>query len=476
MYCRCFPGVYLTMSIYTNMIIGRYFIALSFSLIFVNDVYAEGQNIEFHGQREVTPKQAPTKQKIQFHRRMIAPPIPQESLKNSEINEVVESTIVHQKPFYTLTRNESLLAKKASYYFEQNWYPKTGLWNSVSGYSHVTMWDVASGIAAALALEALNLETSEVTVYRLQKTLNTLNKLPLYKGVLPNREYNSKTGQPSGRLSQNKSHGNGWSALDIGRLLIWLNILQKKHPDFKNDVENIVSKWQLNRAIYKDTLYGTKLYKGKEYYRQEGRNGYLQYAAKGFQLFDFKVNLSNEHEYLESIKIDNITAIRDTRNVPFFTSDPYVLAALEFGKDPIWDQLDTIYSLHKNQWHKTNTLTSYGEDAMNKNPWFAYNNIYYYKKPWTSVSPSGKVIENPQLLSHKVAFGFSVLFDDEFSKALHDTVIDNSLQFRNIPTGVYQNGGINKAFNINTNSLILVSLWYKSLGFTSIHESLYERD
>ncbi|WP_367971456.1 DUF3131 domain-containing protein [Vibrio scophthalmi] len=101
---------------------------------------------------------------------------------------------------------------------------------------------------------------------------------------------------------------------------------------------------------------------------------------------------------------------------------------------------------------------------MNKNPWFAYNNLYYYGKSWTSVSPGGKVIENPQILSHKVAFGFSVLFDDEFAQQLFDAVLNNSLQARSIPTGEYENGGVNTAFNINTNSLILVALWYKQSG------------
>ena len=158
--------------------------------------------------------------------------------------------------------------------------------------------------------------------------------------------------------------------------------------------------------------------------------------------------------------------------MPFFTSDPYVLAALEFGIEAQWNQLDNIYLLHANKWQETALLSSYGEDAMSKNPWFAYNNIYYYNKPWTSVSPSGKVIENAQILSHKVAFAFSVLFEDEFSQLLHEAVINNSLPFRAVPTGVYQNGGSNKAFNINTNSLILVSLWYKSLGFSSIYKGV----
>ncbi len=127
-----------------------------------------------------------------------------------------------------------------------------------------------------------------------------------------------------------------------------------------------------------------------------------------------------------------------------------------------------IYELYKQTWGETGIISAYAEDAMSKNPWFAYNNIYYYEKAWTSVSPSGKTIENPQVLSNKVGFGFSVLFDDEFSDLLYQEVLGSSLKFRSIPAGKYSNGGINSSLNINTNSLILVGLWYRSKGRTPI--------
>ncbi|MCP4325181.1 MAG: DUF3131 domain-containing protein [Alteromonadales bacterium] len=426
------------------------------------DAYANSENISFYGQRGIVVEidEKTTDVEKLAHTKPLLPTFSNEA-KNRNFSQVSQ-----------LSENEQLLAQKAHYYFTNNWHSETGLWSSVAGYNYSTVWDIASGIAGTLALEGLKLESTEVTKKKLQKTLNTLNTLPLYKNILPNREYNSKTAQPSGRLSKSKSHGNGWSALDIGRLLIWLKILQTVHPTFTNDIEQITNRWQLHKAIYKGSLYGTKLYKGKEYYRQEGRHGYLQYAAKGFELFDFKVNLPNLEDHLQTINIDNIEIKRDTRNLPFFTSDPFVLGAIELGVDTNWNQLNNIYLLHFNKWRETGILTSYGEDAMNKNPWFAYNNIYYYKKPWTSVSSSGKVIENPQLLSYKVAFAFSVLFDDEFSQRLNETVIHSSLQFKSVPTGRYQNEGSNSAFNINTNSLVLVSLWYKSLGFSPIYESV----
>lgn len=428
------------------------------------EVIAEDEP-SFYGQRSVIAPTTTSQQPTTFHRRVIAPPI------NSDIDDELELIISPEpalKELIPLSRNELLLAKKAQYYFQRNVREETGLWDSVQGYPHLTMWDVASGIAATLAMEKLGLKTQRETHYDLKKTLNTLLELPLYKDQLPNREYSTKSGKPSGRLSNTASNGSGWSALDIGRLLIWLKIVCQEHPHLIEEVSSIISRWNLDKAVNKGTLYGTNLSRGKEHYRQEGRNGYLQYAARGFELFNHPVELPDLNRYLETVSIDGVEIEIDNRNVPFLTSDPYVLASIEYGNDSAWSQIDAIYQLHKYNWSINGKLSAFAEDAMNKNPWFAYNNIYYYGKAWTSVSPSGKVIENPQIFSHKVAFGFSTLFDDDYSEALYQQVLSSSRQYRSIPTGLYMDGGSNAAFNINTNSMILVALWFKSKGNTPI--------
>lgn len=459
----------------------RILVRLLFAPLLASATAQSEEELSFYGQRGVTEQQIPTPLKkpnaSTFHRRVIAPPIETAPIKetaevSSKVQNIEESHKVTKKIVpsdYTLTRNEQLLAKKADFYFKRSWRKETGLWDSVQGYHHTTMWDIASGIAATLALEALEMKSTEDVHFELERTLNTLKSMPLYKDTLPNREYDTKTGLPSGRLSLSSSNGSGWSALDIGRLLIWLKILESRHPELEDDVLEIVDNWDLSKAVHRGTLFGTNLYRGKEYYRQEGRNGYLQYAAKGFELFGHGIPLPDLEGFLDTVSIDDIDIEIDTRNVPFLTSDPYVLAELEFGEQPKWSQLNAFYRLHQKKWENSGDLTSYAEDAMNKNPWFAYNNIFYYGKPWTSVSPSGKTVENPQVLSNKVAFGFSVIFNDDFSSKLSESVLESSLQFRSIPTGIYANGGINSAMNINTNSLILVALWYKSSGKAPIY-------
>nr|WP_246225556.1 DUF3131 domain-containing protein [Vibrio agarilyticus] len=397
-------------------------------------------------------------------------PYPQTISLNISYPPPVNKELTHHKPEQPLkaptplSRNDKLLAKKAQHYFERNRRDSTALWDSVQGYPHTTLWDIGSGIAGTLALEALAMKTTEQTHFELQKLLITLQALPIYNQTLPNREYNTKTGKPSGKLSDTDSNGNGWSALDIGRLLIWLRILQEIHPEFAPDITALLTLWQLDRAIHKGTLYGMKQTHRGQHYRQEGRNGYLQYAVEGFRLFGFDVPLPNLNRHLEIKNIQGYPIRTDRRNVPFLTSDPFILASLEYGLDRKWNQIETIYQLHRDHSAQSHQLFSFAEDAMDKNPWFAYNNLYYYGKPWTSVSPSGKIIENPQVFSNKAAFGFSVLFEDDFSDELYNEVLKQSLLFRSIPTGIYADGGSNGALNINTNSLILVALWFKQRG------------
>ncbi|MGF1730037.1 DUF3131 domain-containing protein [Photobacterium kasasachensis] len=435
---------------------------------------SEPKQPSFYGNRAITQSKAPTaEQKITFQRRAIAPPIVnQEENKKEEKASILatEARTENQKVSdearltisIPLTQQERMLANKAHYYIEQNWNPNTGFIDSVQGYHHSTMWDIASSIGAILALEALELLPSDQASSKLEALLSTLGAMPLYNGKLPNREYNTKTGLPSGSLSSTASNGNGWSALDIGRLLIWLEITAKYKPEFINQIVKIKKNWSLADAVNQQNLYGEYRNKQRVQYRQEGRLGYLQYAAQGYSLSGYDVSKAYEKTDTQVVYQGNTELIIDKRNLPYFTPDPYVLNAIELGIHDIWwDQLEALYSIHKNQFNRTDQLWIFAEDAISKAPWFSYNNIYFYGKSWLSTSAGGKPIENPQVFSNKIAFALSVIFNDAFSERLQQQVIKNSRFSKSVPTGVYLNNAPNLAYNINTNSLILVSLWFK---------------
>ncbi len=443
----------------------------------------------FYGNRSVTQHKPEQKTpEIRFQRRAVAPPITIEndiptSAESQESKSTTENTFETKglslaKPVtIPLTRQELILANKARYYIERNWNSDTGLIDSVQGYPHSTMWDIASSLAALLALDALKLMPSNEASFKIEKTLSTLANFPLYNGKLPNREYNTQTALPSGRFSKSKSNGNGWSALDIGRLLIWLHVTSKMKPQFSEQINQIITKWDLSAAIHNKTLYGELKTRTGRVYRQEGRLGYLQYAATGFKLYGYNVSEAFSKNNIKQINVSNVPLLIDTRNLPFFTTDPHALSAIELHmRDSWWNQLDELYQLHHEYYKRTGKSWVFAEDAMSHSPWFSYNNIYFYGTPWLSTSAGGKPIENPQVFSNKIAISLSVLFDDEFSSMIKKQVINNSLGLRSVPTGTYDNNAPNQAFNINTNSLVLVSLWFKTRNYRSIIDVVNEHD
>lgn len=92
-----------------------------------------------------------------------------------------------------MTEEEYEWANTAWVYFENNYQENTGLVNSVDGYPSTTMWDTASYLMGLLAAEKLNIISKNKFELRMEKALNTLARLPLIDGKLPNKAYNTQT-------------------------------------------------------------------------------------------------------------------------------------------------------------------------------------------------------------------------------------------------------------------------------------------
>ncbi|WP_299494611.1 DUF3131 domain-containing protein [uncultured Shewanella sp.] len=423
-------------------------------------------------QQAATNTSADNKPRIHFQRRAVIP-IGDKKAVPADNQPAFKEKQVANEPMKVipLSRSEKLLLSKAQRFMNDNWNDKTGFIDSVNGYTQTTMWDVGSAISGILALDALGVTDNALTQIRLEKLLSTLMNMPLYDDKLPNRQYNTVTGEPSGPYSRSSRHGNGWSALDLGRLYIWLAIIKQQKPLLVQQVDKVTNKWQLSYAVKDETLFGIKFTAKGEHFRQEGRLGYLQYAAKGYQLAGLNVDSAYDCDELGEVQVEGHSLLIDERNLPFFTLDPYLLYAIEVGfTQACWFQLSTLYQLHKQHYQRFEQLKVYAEDSLNRKPWFLYNNIFYQGYAWWSVSSSGQSVPkaNTQIFSNKAAFAMSVLFDDDYAKLLAEQVIKHSLKHQHVPTGIFSDGKANIAYNINTNALILVSLWFKSRNYTPI--------
>lgn len=124
---------------------------------------------------------------------------------------------------------------------------------------------------------------------RTNKFLTTIGGLKLFEDSLPNKVYNAATGQMVDYGNNPIEQGIGWSALDIGRILAAFHIIRTCHPQYGDWLKGILAKWKIERSLKDGELYGaTVLPDKKTLLVQEGRLGYEEYAARGYELWGFK--------------------------------------------------------------------------------------------------------------------------------------------------------------------------------------------
>src|SRR3954463_12628571 len=175
-------------------------------------------------------------------------------------------------------------ARLAWKFVENNTQASTGLSKAHDTYQNVTVWDIASQIAATYSAHELGFIGDADYDGRIRKILTTLTTVPLFDGAGFNKFYDSETGQMVGRDDAPSARGYGWSDTDIGRLLILLRVLAVKQPQYAGQAEAIVNRLDMARLISGGTLRGMELdpSTGAKVGFAETGLGYEQYAAAGF--------------------------------------------------------------------------------------------------------------------------------------------------------------------------------------------------
>jgi Protein of unknown function (DUF3131) len=372
-----------------------------------------------------------------------------------------------------LTPAEMSMARQAWAYFQQNWQQKTGLVNSVSGFESVTMWDQAAAIAALVSAKELDLVSAQEFQTKMHQTLKTLATMPLYKGQLPNKVYNSKTLIPVSYGQLTKRQEIGWSAIDLGRMAIWLKIVGSKYPQFKSQTEAVWQHWQVQRLVKDGQMFGTAVSKGKEEYNQEGRLGYENYAAYGLKLWGLDVHKALDTQtntafvgiYGQGVPYDK----RDFDNSEannYVLSEPYILDGIETGFQSLPKAYaDRVLAAQEARYEATKQLTAVTEDNLDRAPYFVYNSLFVNGKPWANITDKRQNYPELRFLSAKAAIGWHVLYNTEYTHKL----------FSFVETNLNANGGWyngyyevlkepNKAQTANNNGVILQSLLYKKTG------------
>lgn len=255
-----------------------------------------------------------------------------------------------------LTERELRAAKVAWHYFERFTQETTGLANSVGNYPSTTLWDTASYIAGLVSAYELCLIEKPEFDRRITRLLTTIKSLELFRMELPNKVYHTKTGAKVDYT--NKPGEIGFSALDIGRFLVWLRICKNRYPYLANTIDSVLLKWDFSNAIDSEGLmFGAYVDKetGETVYAQEGRLGYEEYAAKGFALWGFRPLLAHRAEPFLTASIFGVQVPYDGRDPRVFHSQNYVVTesylqdGMELGFDLPHDDITPDW-LHSDGW------------------------------------------------------------------------------------------------------------------------------
>lgn len=347
--------------------------------------------------------------------------------------------------------------------------PTTGLVDATSTHAFTTVWDIASQLSALHSAHVLALIDTPDFDRRMQRVLQTLKKVDLYDGVTLSKVYSTKSGAMAGEKDQPTDRGTGWSALDVGRLLIWLRIVADTHPQHRDDATAIVKRFAMGRLIKDGYLWGeTVLPSGEVVRYQEGRIGYEQYAARGFAAWGADPALAlSWRENGVPVRVMGQTLLADLRGGDRLTSDPLILLGLELGWDPESEQLATQFlAAQRTRQRNTGIVTMVAEDAMPEAPYFFY---YYsalanFKEFALDVQDAAAAVDKPRWVSAKAAFAWHALMPS----AETDAAVQRVAPARGPSgwaSGVYETSGTTThTMNINTVGVILAAAAVHATG------------
>lgn len=373
-----------------------------------------------------------------------------------------------------LEAQEREWAQVAWKYFENNTNQKTGLVNSVDKYEASTMWDTASYLLALVSADRLRLIARAEFDSRMAKALESLGSIPLFDAALPNKSYGTGTLAMVDYRNQPSADGIGWSAIDIGRMLVPLSIVTWNHPQHGEAVQRVLARWDMERLVRDGMLYGAALSEGEPVQLlQEGRLGYEQYAAKAVALLGLDVAEALDYRgQLEYVEVYGVSLPHDRRDAlktgghNYVVSEPYVLDGLEFG----WDRVSRefawrVYRAQEERFRRTGRLTAVTEDHIDQAPYFIYNTVYANGKAWNAMTEKGDDASRLRTLSVKAAFGWHALYRSDYTSQLVGAVAKLFDPQRGWYAGLYEESGQpNRAVTANTNAIVLESLAFIATG------------
>jgi hypothetical protein len=362
-------------------------------------------------------------------------------------------------------------ARLAWRYFERNYNQVTGLVNATPNWTNTSMWDIGGQLIATHAAKELGLITPAEYDKRTTKTLATLETLPLFRGLAFNKLYST----------QKEAFGNGartgWSATDLGRLLLALKIVATRDPQFAAQAQRIAHRNDFRAIVADGYLNGQMIgSNGQPWTFQEGRIGYEQYAAAGFN--QWGANANNASQLLLNEEPGNVLGVSlpyDKRYNDRLLSEPFILMGLELGLPAdMRDLAARLLQAQEARFKSTGQMTIVSEDAVGVPPeYFYYYCVICNRKPFViDLSTPGKERDNPRWVSTKGAYGWDAIMPSDYTRRAIAFVAPAKDAKTGWASGIYEGtGGSTKTVDINTSAVMLEIALYKLRGSRPLMEA-----
>jgi Protein of unknown function (DUF3131) len=283
--------------------------------------------------------------------------------------------------------------------------------------------------------------------------------------------YSVASGQMVGRDHRPTTRGFGWSATDLGRLLVWLKIVATHDPEFEPVARRIVGRLELDRIVRDGYLRGEDITsRGRHRLFQEGRIGYEQYAAAGFALWGIEADGALDlHANSTPITVLGQSVLADRRGDDLLTSEPVVMLGIELGwPSAEWERLArAVLAAQEERHRRTGLVTIVSEDAVPRPPaYFYYYLLHHNGEDFVVVTPSHQLVPwNLRWVSAKAAFAWHALFPSGYTWLALETVKKAETPNAGWSAGVYERSRVKvPSNNLNTAAVILESAAYFTRG------------
>jgi hypothetical protein len=362
------------------------------------------------------------------------------------------------------------MARQSWSYLDANYQARTGLVNATPDWANTTVWDVGSQLLAYYSAQQLGLIDDKEYDKRIRTTFETLAKVKLFRNAAYNKLYSTADGSlGNSRL--------GWSATDLGRLLVALKIIATQQPQYAQLAEQLVRRNDFKQIVKNGYLQGQLIgSNGKPWTYQEGRIGYEQYVARGFAAWGADVR--NALTYKPNAKQVNVFGVAlpgDKRSQDRLLSEPFVLYGIELGfNDEMRDLAANVLRAQEARFKSTGVVTMVSEDALSVPPhYFYYYCVYCNAKSFViDVSSPGSELNSPRWVSTKAAFGWHALMPSDYTQKAIGYVAAAKDAKRGWASGVFEKSGLStKSFDINTASVLLEIALYQLRGRVPLIEA-----